>query len=79
MIPLLLLKTWLHGIPVYTPASPWMFMIRSEENVEDICSTLYIKRRGSATSSSHQGRPIAVCDCHVIIPSVGTNIESSKF
>ena len=68
---MLLTLTWCRSTPADTPTSPCISGISTEHQLDSVASACYISRQGPAAASLHQGCPVTVHDCQVVIITGG--------
>ena len=68
---MLLTLTWCHRTPAETPTSPCIMVIRNEQELDNVASACYVSRQGGAAAFLHQGCPVAVRDCQVVVETGG--------
>ena len=69
------LLTWCHRNPADTPTSPCSTAISNEPELDNVACACYVSRQGVATAFFHQGCPIAVCDCQVVVATGGMGFD----
>ena len=68
---IVLALTWCHCTPADTPTRPCPTAISTEHQVDDVACASYISRQGVvAAAPLHQGCPVAVRDCQVVVSTV---------
>ena len=72
--------TWCHRAPAETPTRPCVITISLEQEVDNVASACYGGRQGGAAVLRHQGCPVAVRDCQVVVETVGVgfNVKCSE-
>ena len=63
--------TWCHRTPADTPTRSCSIAISAEHQVDDVACASYGSRQGGATALLHQGCPVAVRDCQVVVGTGG--------
>ena len=64
---MLLALTWGHCTPADTPARVCTTAISTEQKVDDVACASYVSRQGVAAALLHQGCPVPVRDCQVVV------------
>ena len=74
----MLTLTWCHRHPAYTPTRPCSTTISTEQQLDNVACAGYIGRQGGAAALLHQGCPVAVRDCQVVVLTGGTIVLNIK-
>ena len=72
---MLLALTWGHCTPADTPTSPSTSVISNEHELDDVACASYVGRNGGAAAFLHQGCPVAVRDCQVVVATAGMGFD----
>ena len=64
---MLLTITWSHCSPADTPARPCITAIGDEHQLDNVACACYVGRKGGAAALLHQGCPVPVRDCQVVV------------
>ena len=79
---ILLTLTWCHRTPADTPTRLCITIISLEHQLDDVACACYAGRHGCAAALLHQGCPVAVADCQVVLGTGGTpcqlNVKCSE-
>ena len=77
---MLLALTWGHCTPADTPTSTCTIATRTEHQVDDVACASYVGRNGGAAAFLHQGCPVPVRDCQVVVATggIGLNVKCSE-
>ena len=67
----LLTLTGCHRTPADTPTRPCITAISAEHQLDDVACACYVGRQGCAAALLHQGCPVAVHDCQVVVVTGG--------
>ena len=70
--------TWCHSTPADTPTRLCINITCNEHQVDDVASACYGSRRGVAAAFLHQGCPVAVRDCQVVVVTGASLIFPTK-
>ena len=56
-------------------------MVSCKQYVDEIALAVDLARQGGATGLAHQGRPVSILDCQIVIVTIGMglNVEGSEF
>ena len=56
-------------------------MVSCKQYVDEIALAADLARQGGATGLAHQGRPVSILDCQIVIVTIGMglNVEGSEF
>ena len=67
--------------PADTPTRFLISMVSCKQYVYEIAHAGDLARQGGATGLVHQGRPVSIRDCQVVIATsrMGLNVECSEF
>ena len=78
---ILLALTWCHRSPADTPTRFLTSMVSCKQYVDEIALAADLARQGGATGLAHQGRPVSILDCQIVIVTIGMglNVEGSEF
>ena len=72
---MLLALTWCHRTPAETPPSAPTSAISNEHQLDDVACACYVGRQGVAAALLHQGCPVPVRDCQVVVDTTVTEIN----
>ena len=78
---MLLTLTWCHCAPADTPTRvSTIIVISTEHQLDDVACACYVGRKGGATALLHQGCPVPVRDCQVVVVTGGMvlNVKCSE-
>ena len=77
---MLLTLTWGHYTPADTPTRPCSIGTSNEHQLDDVACACYVGRNGGAAALLHQGYPVPVRDCQVVVATGGMefNVECSE-
>ena len=77
---MLLTLTWCHCAPADTPTRPCAPVISTEHQLDNVACACYIGRQGGAAALLHQGCPVPVRDCQVVVATggMGFNVKCSE-
>ena len=77
---ILLALTWCHRTPANTPTRPCGAAISTEHQINDVAFACYVGREGGAAALLHQGRPVPIRDCQVVVTGAVTvfSVKSSE-
>ena len=77
---MLLALTWGHCTPADTPTRPCITAISNEHQLDDVAFACYVGRQGGAAALLHQGCPVPVRDCQVVVVTGGMpfNVKCSE-
>ena len=65
---ILLTFTWCHCTPADTPARiSTITAISNEHQLDNVAFACYVGWQGGAAALLHQGCPVPVCDCQVVV------------
>ena len=64
---MLLTLTWRHCTPTETPTSPFKPGTSFDLQLDNVACACYISRQGGAAALLHQGCPVPVRDCQVVV------------
>ena len=67
--------TWCHRTPADTPTRPCKPSISAEQQLDDVGCACYVGGKGVATALLHQGCPVAVRDCQVVVATGGMRLD----
>ena len=56
-------------------------MVSCKQYVDEIALAADLARQGGATGLAHQGRPVSILDCQIVMVTIGMglNVEGSEF
>ena len=78
----MLTLTWCHRYPAYTPTSiiQCINAISTEHQLDDVACACYVGRQSGAAALLHQGCPVPVRDCQVVVATGGIsfNVKCSE-
>ena len=72
---MLLALTWCHCAPPDTPTRPCGTPISTEHQLDNVACACYVGRKGGAAALLHQGCPVTVSDCQVVIATGVTELN----
>ena len=77
---MLLTLTWCHCAPADTPTSLCTPARSNEHQLDDVACACYVGRKGGAAAFLHQGCPVPVRDCQVVVVTggMGLNVKCSE-
>ena len=77
---MLLTLTWRHCAPADTPTRPFSKGTSTEHQLDDVACASYVGRNGGAAAFLHQGCPVPVRDCQVVVATggMGFNVKCSE-
>ena len=77
---MLLTLTWCHRHPADTPTRPCLTAISTEHQLDNVACAYYVGRQGGAAALLHQGCPVPVRDCQVVVGTggMGFNVKCSE-
>ena len=77
---MLLTLTWCHCAPADTPTRSCITAISDEHELDNVACARYVGRQGGAAALLHQGCPVPVRDCQVVVVTggIGFNVKCSE-
>ena len=72
---LLMTLTWVYGSPVDSPTRIFITSVSNKLQVDDVASAYYIVWKAVPAVLLHQGCPVAIRDCQVVIYTVNTALN----
>ena len=77
---MLLTLTWCHRTPADTPTRICTTGRSAEHQLDDVACACYVGRQGGAAALLHQGCPVPVRDCQVVVGTggMGLNVKCSE-
>ena len=70
--------TWCHRTPADTPTRPCIIVISTEHQLDDVACACYVGWKGVAAALLHQGCPVTVQNCQVVVATgetIGLNVK----
>ena len=67
--------TLCHRAPADTPAILCTSGVGFEEQVDDIAGACHVGRQSGATRLLFQGCPVPICDCQVVVGTLGMGLD----
>ena len=69
-----------HRTPADIPTRPCITAISNEHQLDDVACACYVGRKGGAAALLHQGCPVPVRDCQVVvaITIIDVNVKCSE-
>ena len=68
---MLLTLTWCYRTPADTPTRPCSIGTSNEHQLDNVACACYVGWQGGAAALLHQGCPVPVCDCQVVVVTGG--------